>query len=87
MDKILRKKAVLQAVPVSDATLWRWEKAGQFPKRVQLGSNSVGWPESEIIEWLENKRAHNIPVETRRPPRSPGRKRNALAVPQTSATG
>lgn len=57
MDKILRKKAVLQAVGVSDATLWRWEKAGAFPRRMQLGGNSVGWNESELVAWQERKKA------------------------------
>lgn len=29
----------------------RLEKAGRFPKRVQLGPNSVAWLEDEIIAW------------------------------------
>lgn len=30
----------------------RLEKAGKFPKRVQLGANSVGWVASEIEDWM-----------------------------------
>jgi len=37
-------------------TRWRLEKRGGFPKKVQLTERCVGWPEGEIIEWL-NARA------------------------------
>jgi len=87
MDKILRKPDVIPTVGLSDATVWRLERAGKFPKRIQLGGNSVGWLESEIIAWLEKKRTNVIHVETRRPPCSPGRKRSTLAAPQTSEVG
>ncbi len=30
----------------------RLEKAGQFPKRVRIGGNTVCWIEAEIDEWL-----------------------------------
>jgi len=56
-DKILRKPKVLKTIGVSDSTLWRWEKDGKFPKRVQLGGNSTGWFESEINGWLAMKAA------------------------------
>jgi prophage regulatory protein len=35
----------------------RLEKADQFPKRVQLGPNRVGWLESEVLEWLKERLA------------------------------
>ncbi|MEO0344470.1 MAG: AlpA family phage regulatory protein [Pseudomonadota bacterium] len=31
------------------------EKAGQFPKRVPLGPNRVGWLYEEVLEWLEER--------------------------------
>jgi prophage regulatory protein len=37
--------------------LWRKERAGEFPKRVQLGAASHGWDEAEIDEWLEQRKA------------------------------
>ena len=56
-EKILRKPAVQDKVGKSDATIYREEKAGRFPKRIQLGANSVGWLESEIDEWIRKKAA------------------------------
>jgi prophage regulatory protein len=31
------------------------EKRGQFPRRVRLGPNSVGWVTTEIIEFVEER--------------------------------
>lgn len=60
MDRILRKKELLHMVPLSDATIWRMERDGKFPKRLQLGGNSVGWPESEVNAWLDNLKAARL---------------------------
>lgn len=54
-DRVVRKPELWNMIGVSDATIWRMEKAGKFPKRVQIGGNSVGWFLSEITRWLEQK--------------------------------
>lgn len=54
-DRILRKPEVLMIAGVSHPTIWRWERAGLFPKRISLGPNSCGWIESEIVKWLDDK--------------------------------
>jgi prophage regulatory protein len=42
----------------------RLEKAGRFPKRVQLGPNSVAWLEDELIAWqTERIAAREAPPE------------------------
>ena len=55
-ERIIRKPELQRMVGLSDATIWRKEKNKEFPKRVQLGGNSVGWVESEIIEWINRKK-------------------------------
>ena len=62
MDKVLRKPVVIPTEGLSDPTIWRLERAGKFPKRIQLGGNSVGWLESEIIEWLEKKKTERTSI-------------------------
>ena len=53
--KLLSKKA-LQAIDLySPQHIARLEKAGKFPKRVQLGPNRVGWVEREVLDWLEDR--------------------------------
>lgn len=51
--RILSKKALKELVLYSPQHVARLEKAGLFPKRVQLGPNRVGWVESEVLDWLE----------------------------------
>lgn len=55
MTRVIRKPELLSRVPLSDPTIWRLEKAGKFPKRLQLGAASVGWLEEEIEEWLAER--------------------------------
>ena len=40
---------------VSPATIYRWIKAGQFPKPVHLGANMVRWKASDIQEWIAER--------------------------------
>lgn len=53
--RILSKKALKELVLYSPQHVARLEKAGLFPKRVQLGPNRVGWVESEILDWLDQR--------------------------------
>ena len=55
--RIIRKPELMSKIGLSDATIYRMEKAGRFPKRMQLGGNSVGWVESEVLEWVESRKA------------------------------
>lgn len=54
-DRILRTKEVVDMIGLSRTTIWRLEQKGQFPQRVTLGENSVGWLKSDINEWLKNR--------------------------------
>ncbi|WP_421702399.1 helix-turn-helix transcriptional regulator [Aliiroseovarius sp.] len=51
--RILSKRQLKELVLYSPQHVARLEKAGQFPKRVKLGPNRVGWVESEVLEWLK----------------------------------
>ena len=55
--RLLSKRQVKEMVLYSPQHIARLEKAGQFPKRVQLGSNRVGWVEREVLDWLEERLA------------------------------
>lgn len=58
---ILRWPVVKASTGLSRVSVWRMEKAGKFPHRVQIGVNSVGWLESEIQEWIQNR--HRVEVK------------------------
>ena len=55
--RILSKRQVKELVLYSPQHIARLEKAGLFPKRVQLGPNRVGWVESEVMDWLKERLA------------------------------
>jgi prophage regulatory protein len=55
LPRLLPFREVAQRVALSRSTIWRMERAGQFPKRRQLSVNKVAWWEPEIEEWLENR--------------------------------
>jgi prophage regulatory protein len=53
--KILSKRQLKDLVLYSPQHIARLEAAGSFPKRIKLGANRVGWVESEVLEWLQER--------------------------------
>jgi len=52
MSKIIRRPKVEELTGLSGRTIDRREAVGQFPRRVRLGANSIGWYENEVLEWV-----------------------------------
>jgi predicted DNA-binding transcriptional regulator AlpA len=38
-------------------TIYRLERAGEFPARRRLGRNSVAWLDNDISAWIESRPA------------------------------
>ena len=57
LDRLLVSKKELKAlgIPYSFQHIARLEKAGQFPKRVQLGACRVAWSYQEVCDWVADK--------------------------------
>ena len=53
--RILSKRQLKELVLYSPQHVARLEKAGKFPKRVQIGPNRVGWVEAEVLDWLQDR--------------------------------
>jgi prophage regulatory protein len=57
--KLLRRKHILALIPVTEATLWNWVKAGKFPKPIQLVpgqlNSPIAWYESEVDAWFATR--------------------------------
>ena len=53
--RVIRKRELFKMIPLSDVTVWRMERKGEFPKRFTLGGRAVGWFADEIDEWLDSK--------------------------------
>jgi predicted DNA-binding transcriptional regulator AlpA len=41
-------------VPVSDMTIWRWERDGIFPRHLSINSRNY-WCLSELREWIDRQ--------------------------------
>ncbi len=54
-DRILRTDEVQEIVGLSRSTIWRLERKGDFPARLPLGVNSVGWRSSDIEKWVHHR--------------------------------
>ena len=54
LDKVffLTLKQTCEVVNLSRSTIYRMEKRGDFPKRVQLSPNRVGFRTSDLKKWV-----------------------------------
>lgn len=51
--RLLRAPEVEELTGLSRTTIWRLERAGDFPPRRQLSANVVAWVGEEVEEWIE----------------------------------
>jgi len=50
---LLRFPDVKRRTGLSRSTMWRMERNGTFPKRIQLTVNTVAWREDDINRWVQ----------------------------------
>ena len=55
VTSILRLPTVKGRTGLSRSTIYLRVAEGTFPKAISLGGRAVGWVESEIQQWLEEK--------------------------------
>lgn len=55
VTSILRLPAVKDRTGLSRSTIYLRIAEGSFPTAVSLGGRAVGWIESEIQQWLEQR--------------------------------
>lgn len=61
--RILRKPALLELVGLCEQSVRNLELKGDFPARVALGANSIGWVEAEVRAWLADRATKRRAVE------------------------
>jgi len=54
-EVFVRKAETARRFGVTTRTLERWELAGAFPRRVQIGPLAVGYRASELQEFAESR--------------------------------
>ncbi len=50
LEPIIRKAQVCEIFGISPATLYRKIQAGEFPPPIELGANSKGWFEGDLLQ-------------------------------------
>ena len=55
----IRERRLLELIPVSRSTIWKWRNAGRFPSPVKLypGSHAAGYRAEEVREWIASRGA------------------------------
>lgn len=54
-DVFLRLPEVKKITGVKKGTIYKQMKNGSFPKQVRISDSAVGWLESEIHRWQQEK--------------------------------
>ena len=62
-DRIVREKERREITGISRTTAYVLEKRGEFPARVIVSGNRVGWRLSELEEWIRSRQraAEEVP--------------------------
>ena len=66
-QRLIRIKKVIELTGISKSYVYALSEKGLFPKSVQLvpGGSSVGWVESEILEWIDSRiHARNLEINS-----------------------
>jgi predicted DNA-binding transcriptional regulator AlpA len=58
---LLRFPQLRALVQLSRSTIWRLERANQFPKRRQLSARVVAWSAAEVRSWLKTRLQVGMP--------------------------
>ena len=53
--KALKLKDVVHLTGLSKVTIWRLEQRGEFPRKLALSPNRVGWLENEVQDWISSR--------------------------------
>jgi prophage regulatory protein len=55
LERLIGRKEVLLLIGISNATLWRWIKAGRFPAPLKIGKKKVAWRSSVLAHWIAQR--------------------------------
>ena len=54
-DRILSPREIVILLGISEVTIWRMRKRGEFPEPLRVSPRRVGWRESDIRAWLTSR--------------------------------
>jgi predicted DNA-binding transcriptional regulator AlpA len=54
-ERLVPRRWLRQTVPVSDMTIWRWERDGSFPRHLNIHGRNY-WLHNEVMEWIARQK-------------------------------
>lgn len=54
-DRLLRLPETEQATGLKKSTIYMLMKRGEFPRCVQVTARCVAWPESRVLQWVQDR--------------------------------
>ncbi len=54
-DRLIRLPDVESATGCKKSTIYDLMKSGRFPKPVRLSARHVVWPESAVLQWVQDR--------------------------------
>jgi prophage regulatory protein len=61
--QILKLKDVIDLTKLSGSTIYRLVKIGQFPRPIKLATHASGWLESEIDDWILERKDASVKLK------------------------
>ena len=68
-DRLLKLSEVEAVAGIRKSTIYSLMKEGRFPKSVQVTARCVVWPESRVLQWVQEQIARadeQLPAEQQR---------------------
>ncbi len=71
-DRLLRMPDVEAAIGLKRSMIYRLMRLGEFPRCVQVTPRCVAWPESAVLQWVQDRIAGSPPPAAAALPRNGG---------------
>jgi len=55
MTTFLRLPTVIKRTGLKRSSIYAFMQAGKFPVQIPLGERAVGWKESDVDQWIEDR--------------------------------
>ena len=78
--RTVRRSELRRIVPLADTTIYDMEQRGEFPRRFNLSPRCVVWDLSEVLAWVDQRRAASDAQLTKRATPSDVRQRKVRPV-------
>lgn len=53
----VKQPQILQVVPISASSLWRWVRDGMFPRPIKLSDHCSVWRVADVRQWMQQQQA------------------------------